>query len=47
MPDAKIKQKEFLKKSSIFNLVKNSDLNTKLAIIATFRKELRYRIGTG
>ena len=33
--DAKIKQKEFVNKSDIFNCVKNSELNTKLAALAT------------
>ena len=32
--DAKIKQKELANKSSIYNLVKKSDLNTKLATLA-------------
>ena len=35
MHGAKIKQKEFVNKSNISNLVKNSDLNTKLATLAT------------
>ena len=35
VPDAKIKQKEWVNKSDISNLVKNSDLNTKLATLAT------------
>ena len=33
--DVKIKQKELVNKSNISNLVKNSDLNTKLAKLAT------------
>ena len=33
--DAKIKQKELVSKSNISNLVKNSELNTKLAILRT------------
>ena len=33
--DPKIKQKKLLNKSDISNLVKNSDLNTKLATLAT------------
>ena len=33
--DAKIKQKELVNKSDICNLVKNSDLNTILATLAT------------
>ena len=37
---ANIKQKELLHKSNISNLVKNSDLNTKLATLAT-RAELK------
>ena len=32
--DVKIKQKELIDKSSISNLVKNSNLNTKLATLA-------------
>ena len=37
---ANIKQKELLHKSNISNLVKNPDLNTKLATLAT-RAELK------
>ena len=33
--DAKIKQNVLVDKSNISNLVKNSDLNTKLATLAT------------
>ena len=33
--DAKIKEKEIVNKSDISNLVKNSDLNTKLSTLAT------------
>ena len=33
--DAKIKQKELVDKPHISNLAKNSDLNTKLATLAT------------
>ena len=33
--DAMIKQKEFVNKSNISNLVKDCDLNTKLATLAT------------
>ena len=33
--DTKIKQKELVNKSNIFNFVKNSDLNTKLTTLTT------------
>ena len=33
--DAKIKEKRLVNKSDFFNLVKQSDLNTKLATLAT------------
>ena len=35
MVDAKIKQKELANKSDVPNLIKNSDLNTKLTTLAT------------
>ena len=34
MLDAKIKQKELVNKADVSNLIKNFDLNTKLATIA-------------
>ena len=40
MPGVKIKRKKFVNKSNISNLVKNSDLNTKLTTLAT-RAELK------
>ena len=38
--DAKIKQKKLVNKSNAFNLVQNSDLNTKIATLAT-KSELK------
>ena len=41
--NAKIKQKELVNKSIIFDLVRNSDLNTNLAALAT-KGELKAEI---